>query len=215
MVAGATLAAMAGYALMSAVLGPHSSGVHERADVRHQPDRAPVPSSARRHHAIRAARPSDPAAAAVAAATGYVDALGEAPTQPAAGSQLATHTAQPLREQALHALVNERALASRLSRQGPAFLHGWLLGWRLDSFSPSRARVSVWAMGLVDAIGAVVSPDWSTTLCTLQQHDGQWEVVSALAASGPTPPPDGSDTGSVLSFARAALTFQPYTNATH
>ena len=191
------LAAAAGYAVVQAALGtsrpapsakgaattPASSSVGARAD------RSP--------------------SGAVAAASNYLQLLDRA--SPAASASLRAATLPPLTGPALQA----EAAASELKRKltSGAFVRGWRLGWRVDSYTPSSATVAIWTVGVVAGATEVVAPDWSMTVCTLRWSGARWRVSAAHNVPGPTPPSAGADPAAVSTFARAALAFHPYENA--
>lgn len=150
---------------------------------------------------------------AAAAAASYLQLL--EPTAPSAGvvARLRALTVAPLTGEALHAQEVSGALARRLSLAGPAFVRGWQVGWRVDSYSTTSARVAVWTMGLVEAASEVLAPYWSTSVCTLAWSHGSWRVSEARTTPGPTPPPDGIDRAAVASFVRSATVFQAFSDA--
>jgi hypothetical protein len=63
------------------------------------------------------------------------------------------------------------------------------VGYRLEHFSPSRATVAVWYVGIVGS-GATVQPQqsWRTEVVSLVWQTGTWKVSSFRSADGPTPP---------------------------
>jgi hypothetical protein len=64
-----------------------------------------------------------------------------------------------------------------------------LVGYRIDSFTPSAATVAVWRVGIVGS-GATVQPQqsWRTETVSLVWEHGAWKVESFASAPGPTPP---------------------------
>lgn len=97
----------------------------------------------------RQPQPAHSRLAAVAAAASYLHALDPAPPTASRQSRLRELTAGPFATQALRAQASTAALARSLARGGPAFMHGWLLGYRILSYARARARVAVWTVGLV------------------------------------------------------------------
>lgn len=153
---------------------------------------------------------------AAAAAANYLAALEQALPAGAASwsSAVRALTVAPLTAQALDARGASTAIAARIAASaGPAFIRGWRLGYRIDSYTPSRARVAVWTVGLVASVAQVVPAEYSSTECTLRWLSGDWKVARARTTPGPTPPADASDAAAVEAFARAALAFRSYGDA--
>lgn len=67
----------------------------------------------------------------------------------------------------------------------------WLvrpLAWRVDTFSPDEARVSVWTLTVLSASDvAVPQSDWLTVTVELAWADGRWLVDGIKDRPGPTP----------------------------
>jgi hypothetical protein len=76
-----------------------------------------------------------------------------------------------------------------------------LLGWRVEAFPADSARVVLWAV-VVDGpeTGLLPSATWATTTMQLAWAGGDWKLVSAQTAPGPTPPPGGGATSSFRGF---------------
>jgi hypothetical protein len=71
---------------------------------------------------------------------------------------------------------------------GPTWWIVHPLAWRVDSFQPTEATVSVWTFGLLSAADvAVPQTDWITTTFDLEWVDGAWRVAAANDSVGPTP----------------------------
>jgi hypothetical protein len=68
-------------------------------------------------------------------------------------------------------------------------LRAALVGYRIDSFTPSAATVAVWRVGIVGS-GATVPPQqsWRTETVSLVWEHRAWKVASYASAPGPTPP---------------------------
>jgi hypothetical protein len=68
-------------------------------------------------------------------------------------------------------------------------LRAALVGYRIDSFTPSAATVAVWRVGIVGS-GATVPPQqsWRTETVSLVWEHRAWKVASFASAPGPTPP---------------------------
>jgi hypothetical protein len=62
------------------------------------------------------------------------------------------------------------------------------LGYRIEHYSPDRATVAVWYVGIVGS-GATVQPQqsWRTQTVSLVWEDGDWKVSSFASSVGPTP----------------------------
>jgi len=151
--------------------------------------------------------------AAIASAAAYLRLLDSASETPATISELRELTATGFSGQALEAESQSATIARRIAQSGTSFARGWRLGYRLDSYDPASARVSVWSMGTVQSRLEVLAPDFSTTLCTLRWDGQRWRVVAARVTQGPTPPLDGSDPVAVRRFVRAASAFQSFPDA--
>jgi hypothetical protein len=68
-------------------------------------------------------------------------------------------------------------------------LRAALVGYRVDSFTPSAATVAVWRVGIVGS-GASVQPQqsWRTETVSLVWERGAWKVAAFASSPGPTPP---------------------------
>ena len=74
----------------------------------------------------------------------------------------------------------------------------WLvrpLAWRVNSFSPQRAQVSVWTVSVLSAADvAMPQSDWVTTTFDLAWERAAWRLVATRDTPGPTPQLGGRDT---------------------
>ena len=63
------------------------------------------------------------------------------------------------------------------------------VGYRIEAYSPQRAQVAVWYVGIVGS-GATVAPQqsWRTQIVSLVWNNGAWKVTSFQSSPGPTPP---------------------------
>ena len=63
------------------------------------------------------------------------------------------------------------------------------VGYRVESYSPTRAQIAVWYVGIVGS-GATVAPQqsWRTQIVSLVWDDGAWKVTGFRSSPGPTPP---------------------------
>jgi len=63
------------------------------------------------------------------------------------------------------------------------------IGYRVERFSPRKATVAIWYVGIVGS-GATVEPQqsWRTQVISLVWEQRAWKVSSFESSSGPTPP---------------------------
>ena len=62
------------------------------------------------------------------------------------------------------------------------------VAWRMDSFRPTKATVSVWTFSFLSAADvAVPQTEWTTTTFDLEWVRGGWRVASVRDSVGPTP----------------------------
>jgi hypothetical protein len=150
---------------------------------------------------------------AVASAAAYLRFLDSASDTAATITGLREVTGPGFSGQALEAESQRAALVREIAQSGASFVRGWRLGYRLDSYGPGSARVSVWSMGMAQSRLEVIAPDFSTTVCRLRWDGRRWRVVGARVVQGPTPPLDGSDPAAVSTFVRVASSFQSFPDA--
>ncbi|MBW3662704.1 MAG: hypothetical protein KY469_06365 [Actinobacteria bacterium] len=82
-------------------------------------------------------------------------------------------------------------------------------GWTVRAYSRDRARIAIWATGIVMAGGqTLVQPAWSTTEVELVWERGRWRLVGFLTSPGPEPPQTGEPGG--IAIAGQINEFQPY-----
>lgn len=68
------------------------------------------------------------------------------------------------------------------------------LAWRVDSFTPERAQISVWTVSVLSAADvAMPQSDWQTTLFDLDWDGEAWRLVATRDTPGPTPQLGGRD----------------------
>lgn len=65
---------------------------------------------------------------------------------------------------------------------------GAVLRYRVDSFSPDRAEVVLWVVGLVDLREAPPTEVWGRSFMTLLWEDATWKVAAEDGDVGPKPP---------------------------
>lgn len=173
----------------------------------------PTASGPERHPADTPSGYVDTEPGAVAAAANFLG-LSEAALLDGSGdwSTLVNALAiEPLRSQALAARPAERLFA-RARAAGPWFARGWRLGYRIDAYAPSAARVGVWTFGI--AVGQIPTvSDWSTTTMQLRFTAGGWKIASSHVSPGPTPPPASAPQQAKNAFVSAAARFTAFHDA--
>lgn len=71
---------------------------------------------------------------------------------------------------------------------GPVAYRQAVLAIRVDAYSPSRARVSLWHVGVLSASGvAPPQAGWATSTFELVWEEGDWKIWSETLAPGPAP----------------------------
>ena len=175
----------------------------------HAPSREP-----RTGHRFSLAFTHSPSGAADAA-TSYLGLLAEtaAGDSPDASARVSVMTTGSLRaelEQGLPMLA--RALGGRLgSTAAPAAFDGWPLGYRVTSFSPARATVSVWHLDLaVSSTLGLMTSDYATTTYEVRWLADTWRIDRASTVPGPTPPAPNAPLPAVDRFATAVREFSGY-----
>jgi hypothetical protein len=114
-------------------------------------------------------------------------------------------------EQALPAVVGK--IRTRLaSTEAPAEFDGWPLGYRVDTFDPPSATVSIWHLdaAATSALG-LMTADYATTTYTLAWVGEAWRISDVRNTGGPTPPQSTASPAQMNAFARAANAFSRYT----
>ena len=96
--------------------------------------------------------------------------------------------------EAAQALTREVLAEVGLARDGLGRSPGrvwWLvrpLAWRVQAYSPERARVSVWTVTVLSAADvAVPQSDWLTVTVELVWESGDWRAEAVGDRPGPTP----------------------------
>lgn len=175
----------------------------------HAPDR-----ELRANHGASLAFAHSPSGAAEAATT-YLSLFAEMAAVDSINARvgLSAMTTGSLRaelDQDLPALV--RALRARLATtEAPAAFDGWPLGYRVTSFSATRATVSVWHLDLAaSSTLGLMTTDYATTRYGLRWLAGTWRIDRASDVSGPTPPPSNASLPAVDRFATAVRGFSGY-----
>ena len=105
------------------------------------------------------------------------------------------------------------AIEKRLrgSRSATVF-EGWPLGFRVESFEPSRATVAIWHLdvGASSALG-LMTTQYTTTTYELRWIENSWRIAAAESVAGPTPPPPSAPSAEVDEFARETRALARYT----
>jgi hypothetical protein len=79
------------------------------------------------------------------------------------------------------------------SGTGPIHYRQAALATRIDAFSPERARVAVWHVGVLSRAGiAPPQAGWATSVVDLVWEASGWKLASERVTPGPTPIPDHS-----------------------
>jgi hypothetical protein len=136
-------------------------------------------------------------AGAVAAAASFVCTgqalLGMDPlaAEEAVRQMASTATAE---RQVADTLAKLRTARSTLAAgRGPTVYRQAAVAWRLESFSPDRARVAVWNVGVLARDGvAPAQAGWATSTFDLVWERGDWKVLDERITPGPAPILDDS-----------------------
>lgn len=79
--------------------------------------------------------------------------------------------------------------AAALANDPGVTLRGVPLGYRVESYTPSEATVSVWYAAIgVGTPEVPMSTAWGTDRLTLVWADGDWKISAISSAAGPEPP---------------------------
>ena len=154
-----------------------------------------TPSSAAETHSPRATSAHTSAGAAVAAAGSITAFDGNVLLDPQRLRTVVERIAAP---SARADLVSEFDQASMQTRselgigatpRPVVVLRSAPVGYRIEAYSSSSARVAVWYVGIVGS-GATVAPQqsWRTQIVSLVWANGAWKVTSFQSSPGPTPP---------------------------
>jgi hypothetical protein len=111
-----------------------------------------------------------------------------APTEAAAASgEMAARASADEQESDLLARLNN--LRDQLARgSGPVRYWQAVLATRVDAFARSRARVSVWSVGVLSRRDAAPpQAGWTTSTFDLVWERADWKVWAEEVRSGPTP----------------------------
>jgi hypothetical protein len=90
--------------------------------------------------------------------------------------------------------------------QGPLTWMVTVLATRLDAYTPARARVSLWRVGILSVSGLMAPlAEWTTVDYELVWERGDWRLWSETQVPGPSPIEDPNQTPTTPSQWRAAL----------
>jgi hypothetical protein len=194
----AAYVAVAAFLLGLAAGGVHrGGGGHEQRAVS---DRPSIPLVAAAASPRRGEVPADFARSkdgAVAAAARYVT-TGQLllDLDPLAAEAAVRHMASIVTadQQVADTLAKLAAARDALSDgTGPIRFSQAVLAQRLDSYTPSRARVSVWSVGVLSRLDvAPPQASWSTSTLELVWETGDWRIRSETITPGPAPMLDAS-----------------------
>jgi hypothetical protein len=97
--------------------------------------------------------------------------------------------------------------------RGPLTWDVSVLAWRLDAYTPERARVSVWRVGVLSVAGLTAPlAEWTTVVYELVWERREWRIWSESQSPGPTPlghPSEPPSTPEQLRTALAGFTRYP------
>lgn len=103
----------------------------------------------------------------------------------------ATITTERARPELLALAASSQGILQRNLAGGPrpVVLRGAPLGYRILAYTPTRAVVDVWSVGIVG--GAALAPvaTWESTVVTLEWENGAWRLDSFRTQPGLTPAP--------------------------
>lgn len=210
----ASLSLLTGIALQATLLAPRDSG-------KNQPSTPGIPpAAASSDAATSAARPqvkrgvpagfARTADGAVAAAASFVCTgqsildMDPLAAEEAVRQMAATSTADQQVADTLAKLRNARtALAGGT---GATVYRQAAIAWRVEAFSPDRARVAVWNVGVLARDGvAPPQAGWATSTFDLVWERGDWKISSEVIVPGPAPILDNSAAPATASQLIASL----------
>ena len=100
---------------------------------------------------------------------------------------------------------------------GPLTWDVAVLATRLDAYTPSRALVTIWRVGILSITGLTAPlAEWTTDAYELVWHAGDWRIWSETQTPGPTPlghPSERPSTPEQLRLALAGFTRYPGADA--
>lgn len=123
---------------------------------------------------------------------------------------------EAVRQMAAAATADARAeeLVSRLAAlrrtltpgTGPIVYRQSALAWRIEGFTPDRARVAIWSVGVLSRDGvAPPQAGWAVSRVDLVWERGDWRLWAETVTPGPTPIPDDSAPPATSAQLAAAL----------
>jgi hypothetical protein len=90
-----------------------------------------------------------------------------------------------------------------------------LLGYRVDRFTGTKARIALWAVVVhASDVDASMAPAWTTSTLDLEWIGGDWKLVNAMTTPGPGPAPQPHEglIGVPASLIAAAGTFREFSD---
>jgi hypothetical protein len=99
--------------------------------------------------------------------------------------------------------------APRLATDPALVLRAAPVGYRLEQYTGSEARVAFWAVAIGAGVpGLPLTTAWGTEVLTLRWVAGDWRIAAIDRTSGPVPPDSG---GEATAVATARMQqFQPF-----
>lgn len=89
---------------------------------------------------------------------------------------------------------------------GPIVYRQSPISWRMDGYTPDRARVAVWSVGVLSREGiAPPQAGWTTSTFDLIWERGDWRIWAETVTAGPAPLLDDSATPATSSQLATAL----------
>lgn len=158
-------------------------------------------------------------AGAVAAAGNFTRVLGEkANFDPAFGERAyPIFTVPEVRDDLLRRAQGFAANvedAAALANDPGVTLRGVPLGYRVESYTPADATVSVWYAAIgVGTPEVPMSTAWGTDRLTLVWTDGDWKISAISSTAGPEPPSNATDSAD-STLAASINGFQPFSYLT-
>lgn len=147
---------------------------------------------------------------AVAAAAAFVT-TGQAllDMDPLAASEAVRRMAAAVTADAQVDDVLKRLAAARetlATGSGPVVYWQATLAWRVDGYTPERARVAVWNVGVLSREGvAPPQAGWAVSSFDLVWERGDWRIWAETITPGPAPLPDDSAAPATSAQLAAAL----------
>jgi len=172
--------------------------------------RAPAPARDRARDSARATFAHTPAGAA-AAATAWCQTTTEAFIAGGWDRAVNALTVNPFRALAERYQPAAAMVATRLAAaHRPYALRLWPLGYQVQRYSPTAARVRVWQLYVLAIAAPEADTEFATTTVTLTWADGGWKVTAAPSGADLSPPPDDAATSQVAAWVRTVSRLREY-----